>query len=127
MKPRAVGARADAHGAALGRELARIREQVDEDLGQARPVAVESRQVFGQVDLERLAALREQRPDQGARILEQLVERMLGRPGTAIGPGRGHRVECVSDGDDARKFGDAQRERADAAKEIGHRLRRGEM
>ena len=31
------------------------------------------------------------------------------------------------DGDDARKFGDAQRERADAAKEIGHRLRRGEM
>ena len=72
---RALGLGADAHHAVLGGELVGVGQQVDEHLGEPRAVAREQRQLLGNRDRERLAALREERGDHGGGIRDHVGDR----------------------------------------------------
>ena len=83
--------------AVLGPELVGVREQVDEHLREPRRIALHDRQIGGQLDLERLAALREEAAEHLGRILDDLRQRDRLAPDAQLPGLDAHALEQVVD------------------------------
>ena len=81
----------------VGRELAGIRQQVDEDLDQALLIADQLGQRFGQVDRDVLAALREDRAHELDRIAHHRLQRKRLAPDAELASLDAHALEQVVD------------------------------
>ena len=111
--PRAVAVRADANRAVRRRELVGVREQVDEHLRQALLVAAHDGHAVGDLDLDALPSLRDQRLDELARRDDDVVENHVLMPNRELARLDAHALEQVVD---------EPREPLRAALQRGHEL-----